>query len=138
MKTRNRHDDAGSDSTRVSRVASSIRRSVQQSITRGFGDPRIRGLVSVTAVDVSPDLARAKVSVSVVPDKYESRVLRGLQSAAGRIRSELGQSAKLRKMPKLAFAIDRSLKNQAELEALVRTDENEPGPDAAGEEANGT
>ncbi len=129
MKTRNAKDDSGSSSTRIARVRSSIQKSIQASLSRGLGDPRIRGLVSVTDVDVAPDLGRARIKISVVPDKYESRVIRGLQSASGRLRAEVGQSARLRKVPKLAFEIDRSLKNQAELEGLVREDEIQLEPE---------
>jgi ribosome-binding factor A len=129
MKTRNAKDDSGSSSTRIARVRSSIQKSIQASLSRGLGDPRIRGLVSVTDVDVAPDLGRARIKISVVPDKYESRVIRGLQSASGRLRAEVGQSARLRKVPKLAFEIDRSLKNQAEIEGLVREDEIQIEPE---------
>lgn len=145
MKTRNAKDDSGSSSTRIARVRSSIQKSIQASLSRGLGDPRIRGLVSVTDVDVAPDLGRARIKISVVPDKYESRVIRGLQSASGRLRAEVGQSARLRKVPKLAFEIDRSLKNQAEIEGLVREDEiqlepeeTDRGPSVIEKEANET
>ena len=129
MKTRNAKDDSGSSSTRIARVRSSIQKSIQASLSRGLGDPRIRGLVSVTDVDVAPDLSQARIKISVVPDKYESRVIRGLQSASGRLRADVGQSARLRKVPKLVFEIDRSLKNQAEIEALVREDEIQLEPE---------
>ena len=129
MKTRNAKDDSGSSSTRIARVRSSIQKSIQASLSRGLGDPRIRGLVSVTDVDVAPDLSQARIRISVVPDKYESRVIRGLQSASGRLRADVGQSARLRKVPKLVFEIDRSLKNQAEIEALVREDEIQLEPE---------
>ncbi|MDG2031864.1 MAG: 30S ribosome-binding factor RbfA [Phycisphaerales bacterium] len=129
MKTRNSKDDSGSSSTRIARVRSSIQKSIQASLSRGLGDPRIRGLVSVTDVDVAPDLSQARIKISVVPDKYESRVIRGLQSASGRLRADVGQSARLRKVPKLVFEIDRSLKNQAEIEALVREDEIQLEPE---------
>jgi ribosome-binding factor A len=145
MKTRNSKDGSGSSSTRTARVRSSIQKSIQTSLSRGLGDPRIRGLISVTDVDVAPDLGQARIKISVVPDKYESRVVRGLQSAAGRLRAELAQSARLRKVPKLVFEIDRSLKNQAELEALVRknesqldSDETDQGSSMIEKEANET
>ena len=145
MKTRNAKDDSGSSSTRIARVRSSIQKSIQASLSRGLGDPRIRGLVSVTDVDVAPDLSQARIRISVVPDKYESRVIRGLQSASGRLRADVGQSARLRKVPKLVFEIDRSLKNQAEIEALVREDEIQLEPEETDhgssmieKEANGT
>ena len=119
MKSRNVKGESGTTSTRVAKVASSIQRAIQAALSRGLGDPRIRGLVSVTSVDVSPDLADARVRVSVVPMKYEPRVLRGLESAAGRLRKEISNHARIRRVPKLSFEIDRSIKRQAELEALV-------------------
>ena len=123
MKSRNVKGESGTTSTRVAKVASSIQRAIQAALSRGLGDPRIRGLVSVTGVDVSPDLADARVKISVVPVKFEPRVMRGLESAAGRLRSEISNHARIRRVPKLTFEIDRSMKRQAELEALVR-DEN--------------
>ena len=123
MKSRNVKGEAGSGSTRIAKVASTIQRSIQESLARGLGDPRIRGLVSVMGVDVSPDLSNALVKISVVPDKYETRVLSGLQSAAGRLRKDIGDRARLRRMPKLKFEIDRSIKRQAELELLVRAED---------------
>ena len=85
-------------------------------------------MVSVTGVDVSPDLADARVRVSVVPEKYEPRVLRGLQSAAGRLRKEITNHARLRRVPKLTFEVDSSIKRQAELEALVREGSSDSDP----------
>jgi len=130
MKPNHFNDDSGSGSTRIARVESSIRKAIQSSLSRGLGDPRIRGLVSVTDVDVSPDLAGAVVRFSVVPDKYEARVLRGLQSASGRLRGDVGHHTRLRKVPRLTFEIDRSIKRQAELEALVRDGQEPAVPDS--------
>lgn len=130
MKSRNVKSEVRTTSTRVAKVASSVQRSIQESLLRGLEDPRIRGLISITGVDVSPDLADARVKVSVVPDKYELRVIRGLQSAAGRLRSEIGNHARIRRVPRLTFEIDRSMKRQAELEALVRDDD--PNLDSEG------
>ena len=114
--------DGGSrdSSVRSAKLASTIRNSIQESLSRGLGDPRIRGLVSITGVDVSPDLADANVKISVIPDRFESTVLRGLSSATGHFRREIGQYARLRRVPRLGFEIDHSLKRQAELEALVQ------------------
>ncbi|MCH2143533.1 MAG: 30S ribosome-binding factor RbfA [Phycisphaerales bacterium] len=145
MKARNSNHEDGSTSTRVARVESSICKAIQVSLARGLGDPRICGLVSVIGVDVSPDLSGARVRVSVVPEKYEPRVLSGLQSASGKLRGEIGHHARLRKVPRLTFEIDRSIKRQAELEALVRSEEPHLDPEAPmgdapaiDKEANGT
>lgn len=119
-KSLHTHGESGGLSVRSAKLASAIRNSIQESLARGLGDPRIRGLVSITGVDVSPDLTDASVKVSVIPDRFETTVLRGLSSATGRFRREIGQHARLRRVPRLGFEIDRSLKRQAELEALVQ------------------
>lgn len=106
-------------SVRAAKLASTIRNSIQESLSRGLGDPRIRGLVSITGVAVSPDLSNALVKVSVIPDRFESRVLSGLRSATGRFRGEIAKHARLRRVPRIGFEIDRSLKRQADLESLV-------------------
>jgi len=88
-KSRRSHDSedgSGFGSVRAGKLASTIRKSIQESLSRGLGDPRIRGLVSITAVDVSPDLSQASVLVSVVPERHEQTVLHGLRAATGRLR----------------------------------------------------
>jgi ribosome-binding factor A len=114
--------DPGGESQRTARVGASIQRALQTSLARGLSDPRIRGLVSVVAVHMTPDLATARVYISVVPEQYEPTVLRGLCSAASRLRGDLNTHLRLRRIPKLIFEIDRSLKKQAELESLVQLD----------------
>ena len=121
---RDLHSD-GDSSVRSAKLASTIRSAIQESLSRGLGDPRIRGLVSITEVDVSPDLSAASVKISVIPSQYESTVLRGLSSASGRFRREIGQHARLRKVPRIGFEIDRSLKRQAEIEALMQDTERD-------------
>ena len=115
-----------SDGVRVSKVASTIRNAVQGALSRGLGDPRIRGLVSITEVDVSPDLADALIRISVLPEQYESRVLRGLSSANGRFRREVQQATRLRRIPRIRFELDKSLKRQARIESLLKGGESQP------------
>lgn len=118
--------DGQSDGIRVSKVASTIRNAVQGALSRGLGDPRIRGLVSITEVDVSPDLADALIRISVLPEQYESRVLRGLSSANGRFRREVQQATRLRRIPRIRFELDKSLKRQARIESLLSGGEERP------------
>ncbi len=87
---------------------------------RGFADPRIRGLVSVTAVEVTPDLRSAIVRVSVMPAQYEKRTLAGLRSVCGILRREVRDQTSLRKVPELEFRIDDSLKHAASLDDAIR------------------
>ncbi len=107
-------------SIRTDKIASVIRHAVQDVITRGLGDPRIRGLVSITHVDVTPDLAEAKVHVSVLPQKHEDLTMHGLQDAAGHIQHEIAPAITARRLPRLRFVKDDSLKKQALLDAALR------------------
>ncbi len=121
-KTRGRYgpgQDTGEPSIRTAKVASTVRKAVQEALTRGLGDPRIRGLVSITSVDVSPDLAMARIGITVMPEQHESTVLRGLQSANGRFRREIQRTTRLRRVPRISFEIDRTLKRQAAIESLL-------------------
>ena len=106
---------------RTEQIASSIRAAVQQSISRGLNDPRIRGLISVTKVKVAPDLSEAIVHVSVLPEEQAALTLRGLESAAGHLRASLYENIRIRKAPRLLFRIDESLKKQAKLDAAIRS-----------------
>ena len=66
-------------------------------------------MISVTAVDVSPDLKFAKVYVSVLDKGGSEQVLKGLKSAAGYLRRELGRALNLRSTPELDFLQDDSM-----------------------------
>jgi len=129
-------------SIRTDKIASVIRHAVQDVITRGLGDPRIRGLVSITHVDVTPDLAEAKVHVSVLPQKHEDLTMHGLQDAAGHIQHEIAPAITARRLPRLRFVKDDSLKKQALLDAALRDGraaQTEPdGAAAQSDESEGT
>jgi ribosome-binding factor A len=107
-------------STRTDRLASVIHHAVQQVITRGLQDPRIRGLISVTKVEVTPDLGEAKVCVSVLPVAQQELTLHGLREAAGHIQHAIAPEIAARRMPRLRFVVDDSLKRQAALDAALR------------------
>ena len=100
---------------RPDQVASLIQRAVQTVLGRGLSDPRIRGLVSVTKVRVDHALSQAQVHVSVLPAEDADLTLKGLQHAAPRIRTQVGKSVQLRRMPQLSFHLDESIKKQAQL-----------------------
>ncbi|MGD9690436.1 MAG: 30S ribosome-binding factor RbfA [Phycisphaerales bacterium] len=102
-------------------IASEIRSALQALLARGLNDPRVQGMVTITGVDVDQQLARALVRVSVIPEKYQVRVLAGLRHAAGHLRRQVGETIKTIRIPELAFEIDTGLKRQAEvIEALSR------------------
>jgi ribosome-binding factor A len=115
-------------STHKDQLASVILRAVQSVLSRGLNDPRVRGLVSVTSVHVSDDLANATIMVSVLPAEFEELSIHGLRHAARHIRSEIGKNVRMRRIPQLAFKLDKSLKKEAEIIAAIdnarRSDQN--------------
>jgi len=100
-------------SHRLEQLTSAIDRGVREVIARGFSDPRIAGLITVTDVRVLQDLSQAFIAVSVLPQEKQELTLHGLESAAPFIRREVGDIINARTMPQLTFRLDTSLKKQA-------------------------
>ena len=96
-------------------VASVLHRAVQSILSRGLNDPRVRGLISVTSVDVTDDNAQAVISVSIVPEKHGELTMHGLRHAESHIRYQVGRNVKMRRVPQFVFKLDKSLKKQAEV-----------------------
>jgi ribosome-binding factor A len=120
MARRRFEEPARDASIRPDRIGSLIGRIVQERLVRGFADPRIRGLVSVTGVDVAPDLRSAMIRVSVLPDRYGPRTLSGLRSVTGLLRRVIRDETSLRRVPELEFRLDDSLKRAAALDDAIR------------------
>lgn len=124
-------------STKIDRLASSLEKGVQQVLARGLQDPRVRGLITVTKVDVTPDSKQATIGISVLPVEHQKLTVHGLQSAARHIRREVAELIRTRTMPEFRFVEDSSLKKQAEVLstlAKVRKDFGENGEDKAEDE----
>jgi len=120
-------DDASGNarSPRQGHLEARLRRALQTILARGLNDPRIRGLVSVTELDLSPDQASAIVRVSVLPAPYGPLAVAGLRHAAPRIAGELGRMVRSRRLPTLRFELDDRLKKEAALDALLASDREE-------------
>ena len=106
-------------SIRTEQVASLIQRAVQEQLSRGLNDPRIRGLISVTKVTVAPDLADATVFVSVMPAEHTELTMHGLQHAAPHLQRGLTKVIRLRRQPRLLFKVDDSIRLAAETMAAI-------------------
>lgn len=98
---------------RTEQTESLLKRKISEVIVRKLSDPRVVGMVSVTHVDLSPDFAEALVYVSILPEQYEKRSFAGLKHAAGHIGSLVSKTVDLRRMPRLEFRLDSSLKKEA-------------------------
>ena len=107
-------------SRRTDRVGEAIQALVADLLVREITDPRI-GLVTITAVRVSPDLRHARVYFSCLGDDAQRvRSLRGLRSAAGFVRSQIARQLNLRAAPAVAFEFDPSLERAERLSRLLR------------------
>ncbi len=107
-------------SYRPERVAEAIRQTVAAFLTGNVRDPRI-GFVTVTAVEVSADLAHARVRVSVMGGEDEkAKSLEGLDSAARFLRAQLARQLPLRVTPELRFELDRGLEHAQRIDRLLR------------------
>jgi len=116
-------------SQRTKRVAAELHRAVQNVISRGLQDPRARGLITVTAVEVSGDLRDATIRVSVLPHDGEDLTLHALKDAARHIRREAGDKIALARAPELHFKLDHAMRKQAEVvQAIARDRRERPAP----------
>ncbi|QIB69045.1 30S ribosome-binding factor RbfA [Aminipila butyrica] len=102
---------------RQGRLGEEIRRLIGELLLREIKDPRLSGLVSVSAVEVTSDGSYATVYVTAlntskdqeVAQKEKEDVLAAFKSAKGLIKREIGRSIKLRHVPELIFKLDTSL-----------------------------
>ena len=110
-----------SASNKIGRINEDIQR-VMATLLRSIKDPRInQGMISVTAVDTTGDLRYAKVFLSVYDLKSEKDFLKGLKSASGYLRRELGQSLDLRYTPELQFELDKSIERGVRINSILNT-----------------
>lgn len=105
---------------RKEQVESTLKRALAEIIQRGIADPRMGGLISITQVDCSPDLRDATVFISVLPEEQQNMTLAALKHAAGHIHSQLKKKLALKRVPRVSFRLDASLKRQAEVLAAIR------------------
>ncbi|NGY06146.1 30S ribosome-binding factor RbfA [Solimonas terrae] len=116
---------------RTLRINTQLQGELSTLIRGELSDPRVLG-VTITKVDVSPDLRNARISVSLLgSDEQLKDALKGLNHAAGKLRYELGERLRLRHVPQLHFAADTALREGDRISALiraaVRSDDNGEG-----------
>ena len=107
-------------SNRIGRINEEIQRELA-SLIPNVKDPRVSGLISVTAVDTTPDLRYAKIYISVLDKSDCAQVLKGLKSASGYLRRELGHALQLRYAPEIVWAEDDSIEYGAKMLKLINS-----------------
>ena len=113
-------------SRRTERVNDLIRDEISDLLLREVRDPRLDALISITRVEVAPDLSNARVFVSVMaePEKQDE-ALKALNAAAAFFHRELKKRIEIRRIPFLTFRIDTSIAKGAEVLSLL----NQVGPE---------
>jgi ribosome-binding factor A len=107
------------NSQRAQRVGDQIQRELAELLRLHVKDPRI-GMVTITAVEVSPDLSHAKIFFTHLAGAEQSMgAVEALQHSAGYLRSELARRFKLYSVPQLHFAYDDSIESGLKLSKLI-------------------
>lgn len=121
-------------SNRIGRINEEIQREMS-SLIRTVKDPRVAdaGMISITAVETTPDLKYAKIYISVLDKSASAQALKGLKSASGYLRRELGRALNLRNTPELTFVRDDSIDKGAHILDMLRDPEVVKPPNPANE-----
>ncbi len=119
---------------RTPQIESALMRAVSTVLTEGLADPRVRGLVTVTGVELTEDHAVAVVKVSVMPAEHERATLAALQHAAPQVRHRVGRRVRYRQLPRLQFKLDPSIKRQARVLDAINQAMAESPPTAAADD----
>lgn len=104
--------------SRSDRVSEQIRRDLAEIISSELKDPRI-GMISLTAVELTPDYAHAKIFFTTLDTSHLPEIQAGLRRASGFMRRELGRRVRIHTLPELHFIHDNSLERGASLSLLI-------------------
>ena len=108
-------------SNRINRINEEIQKELS-SLLRTVKDPRVQDtMISITRVETTPDLRYTKVYVSFLQEEKAKEALKGLQSAGGFLRRQLGSNLKLRYAPEIVWALDDSITYGAKMLNLINS-----------------
>jgi ribosome-binding factor A len=124
------------DHHRSDRVAAAMREEIATFLANDVKDPRIMGLVTVTAVEITRDLRHAKVFVSVLgSESQRAATFDGLSNVATHLRGRVGRALRLRVAPEIEFRNDESVAHAAHIEQLLAQVRKDPSAAPSGETA---
>ena len=108
-------------SNRINRINEEIQKELS-SLLRTVKDPRVQDtMISITRVETTPDLRYTKVYVSFLQSDRATGALKGLQSAAGYLRRQLGNNLQLRYAPEIVWSLDDSITYGARMLGLINS-----------------
>jgi ribosome-binding factor A len=103
---------------RPQKLGDQIQRELSELLQRELRDPRV-GMVTITAVDVSPDLSHAKIFFTLLGKEHLEETTKGLQRAAGFLRTRLARRINIYTTPELRFEYDESVERGDRLSRLI-------------------
>lgn len=105
---------APNQSQRHRQLAKRLEEAARAVLQRGLSDPRLdHVMLTVTGVDLAPDLRNATLRISVLPDKAQTRAIAALNHATAHVRHKIGDELDSAQVPQLAFVLDAATKRQA-------------------------
>ena len=108
-------------SNRIGRINEEIQKELA-SLIRNLKDPRVQDtMISITRVETTPDLRYAKVYASFLQQDKAADGIKGLKSASGYLRRELGRTLQLRYTPELVWELDDSITYGAKMLKLINS-----------------
>ena len=106
---------------RIGRINEEVQKELA-SLIRNLKDPRVQDtMISITRVEATPDLRYAKIYVSFLQEERASEAMKGLKSASGYLRRELGRALQLRYTPELVWEQDDSIVYGAKMLKLINS-----------------
>ena len=105
---------------RLDRINEQFKKEISNIISYELNNPNIKGMITVTKVNVSPDLKYSRIQVSMLNVKNKKENLKILKSSAGYIRTELAKKVNLRYTPELVFELDESMEYGAHISELLQ------------------
>ena len=108
-------------SNRIATINQEIQKELS-SLLRNVKDPRVQNtMISITRVETTPDLRWAKVYVSFLEEHRAAEAMKGLKSASGYLRRQLGSNLKLRYAPEIVWSLDDSITYGAKMLGLINS-----------------
>lgn len=104
---------------RLDRVNEELKKTISHVLTFELQNSKVTGMVSVTKVRITPDFRYAKVYVSLLNSKSNTKTMEGLKESAGYIRSQIAKIMNLRVTPELSFEIDDSMEYGAKIDRIL-------------------
>lgn len=106
--------------TRLGRINEELKKEISHVITFELKNSEVTGLVSVTKVNITPDLKYARVYVSLLNSKSQTKTLNGLKKSEKFIRSQVARTVNLRVTPELIFELDDSLEYGERIDNILK------------------